>query len=703
MYRAVFRLRLAPTAALLATSLSVSLGPSPVQAQRAIEETVLVTASRIEESAFAMPTAWSVVDEQDLRMVEAVHINELLQRVPGAWISRGNGQESLVALRSPVLTGPGSCGAFYTAADGIGLRAPGFCNVNQLFDANFEQAERIEVIRGPATALYGSNAMHGVVNVLSAAPSAELDHSLSVEAGPDDYYRGKYRYSDTYAGQQGTHGISVNLNGVTDGGYKDDSGYDQQKITLRHDYIGDRWHVRSALDGMNLNQETAGFVEGFKAYEVSDLKDANPNPEAYRDAWAARFYSSATLDLDNGNSLELTPYLRANDMEFLQHFLPWQPVEKNEHESVGMRSLLRVSAGDTLVSNGLDLEYTDASLSEVQDEPFSANQPAGVHYEYDVGATTVAAYSQFQHTGDSPWEFSGGLRLEYTEYDYDNRADDGPACGPEAHNCRFYRPPDSEDDFADWSWNIGASYRFADNTLGYARLARGFRAPQATELYRLQAGQEEADLGSEEIDNIEVGLRGDWRRRLGYDVTAFYMEKDEVIFQDADRQNISGAKTRHYGTELSLEYLVSDNWSFALDATFASHTYDSREQLLGSNGDIKGNDVDTSPNAFGSARLAWDFSILTGQSSRAELEWVYMDEYYLEPDNEYEYDGHSLLNLRVSSTLGRRWTGAVRVTNLLDEDYAERADFGFGEYRYFVGQPLGVYVELGYQFGVLLN
>jgi outer membrane cobalamin receptor len=80
-----------------------------------------------------------------------------------------------------------------------------------------------------------------------------------------------------------------------------------------------------------------------------------------------------------------------------------------------------------------------------------------------------------------------------------------------------------------------------------------------------------------------------------------------------------------------------------------------------------------------------------------------MDEYYLEPDNEHEYDGHSLLNLRVSSTLGSRWTAAVRVTNLLDEDYAERADFGFGEYRYFVGQPLGVYVELGYQFGALTN
>ena len=669
----------------------------PGHTEDLIEETVLVTASRIEESAFSLPVAWSVVDEEDLAIVEAVHINEIMQRVPGAWISRGNGQESLISLRSPVLTGAGSCGAFYTAADGIALRAPGFCNVNQLFDANFEQAGRIEVIRGPATALYGSNAMHGVINVLSAAPSEQLDHSLAVEAGPDEYYRGKYRYSDTV----GAHGISININGVTDDGYKDDSGYDQQKATLRHDYKGQRWTIRSVLDAANLNQETAGFIQGFEAYKDSDLKKSNPNPEAYRDAWSARLYSSATLDLDNGNSLTITPYARANDMEFLQHFLPWQPVEENDHQSLGLRGALRMQSGNTDWTLGSDLEYTDANLTETQDEPFSPNQPAGVHYDYQVDATVAAAYGQFRHQGDSPWEFTGGLRLEYTEYDYDNQTGDGDACGPEASNCRFYRPPDAEDDFTDWSWNLGASYRLGDNHLSYLRLARGFRAPQATELYRLQAGQEEADLDSEEIDNIEIGLRGDLPGRASYDVALYYMEKDEVIFQDANRQNISGAKTRHYGSEISLFYQLASDWTLAVDATVASHTYDSRVELLGSDTDIKGNDIDTSPNLFGSARLQWDASSLTGQDSLAELEWVYMDEYYLEPDNEHEYDGHSLLNLRLSSSFGPRWSGALRVTNLLDEDYAERADFGFGSYRYFVGQERGAYVELSYQFGAI--
>lgn len=661
------------------------------------EEDILVTASRVEEKAMKLPLAWSVVTSDTLTFVDAIHINEIMQRVPGAWISRGNGQESIIALRSPVLTGSGGCGAFFAAADGISLRAPGFCNINQLFDSNFEQAGRIEVIRGPATALYGSNAMHGVINVISAAPTEYIDNRLALEVGPYDYYRAKYRYSNT----MGQHGVSVSANGASDGGYKDDSGYDQEKATVRHDYAGQQWNFRTVLDAANLNQDTAGFIQGYDAYKDKDEKKSNPNPEAYRDAWSARLYSTASRALNGNNTLTLTPYLRGNDMEFLQHYLPWQPVEKNGHDSLGLRTSLETDAGGLRWINGIDLEYTSATLKETQDTDFSPNQPAGVHYDYQVGATVGALYSQLRTQNNSPWEIDGGIRFEYTNYDYDNKISDGSACGPEATNCRFYRPSDGENDFSDWSLNAGVSYSINENHVAYLRLARGFRAPQATELYRLQGGQETANLDSEKIDNIEVGFRSDWLGNAQYDAAVYYMHKNDVIFQDANRFNVSGAQTRHYGAEVSLNYQFNGNWSASIDANVASHTYDSNIELLGGSGDIKGNDIDTAPRAFGSARLDWDLSALAGRKSRAELEWVYMDSYYLEPENDYEYDGHSLLNLRITSDLTPRWSAGLRVTNLLDEDYAERADFGFGEYRYFVGQPRGAYLQISYQFGAI--
>ena len=666
--------------------IAAAISTAVIAADEQVED-VLVTATHLPRTGLELPINWASINEDDLLAVEHIHINESFQRIPGGWISRGNGQESLTALRSPVLTGAGSCGAFFVAADGISVRAPGFCNVNQLFDTNAEQAQRVEVIKGPGTALYGSGAMHGIINILSQSPAEQLQHTIALEAGPHDYYRAKYLYSTTH----GVHGVVVALNAADDGGYKDDSGFEQQKVTLRHDYQEGRFSSSTIFSAANLDQDTAGFIQGYKAYEDNDRKKENPNPEAYREARSYRLQSTFTLELDGQNSIALTPYWRDNDMEFLQHFLPWQPVEENGHESLGLSSKWYAVRGALDVSSGVDLEYTDGWLTEIQDQPFSPNQPAGVHYDYQVDATLAAVWSQWEWNIDSAWHLSAGARFEYSSYDYRNHAADGPACEPDATACRFFRPADREDDFNNWSLNLGALYALNASHSIYGRLARGFRAPQATELYRLQSGQRSADLDSEELRSADLGLRGE-SGSISYELGFYYTEKDDVIFQDSNRHNVSGASTLHYGVDFSLRWDLPAEFDLALDGTFARHEYDSNISLLGSSGNIKGNDIDTAPRRFGSLRLGWDIH----SNHRAELEWVHMDSYYLEPDNNHEYDGHNLLNLRLISQLGPRLQLGLRATNLSDEDYAERADFGFGNYRYFVGEPRSLFVQLRY-------
>ena len=130
-------------------------------------EEVVVTATRSDQQVQTLTSNIATVDEINLERVNHIHLNEVMQRVAGVWISRGNGQESLTAIRSPVLTGAGGCGAFLMAQDGIPLQASGFCNVNELFGAQSETASRIEVIRGPGSVLHGSNAMHGLINIIT--------------------------------------------------------------------------------------------------------------------------------------------------------------------------------------------------------------------------------------------------------------------------------------------------------------------------------------------------------------------------------------------------------------------------------------------------------------------------------------------------------------------------------------------------------
>jgi hypothetical protein len=80
----------------------------------------------------------SSLSEKEIRAVAPKHPNEIFSRVPGAWISSGSGQEHLTAIRSPVLTGAGACGAFMVLEDDVPTRPSGFCNVNQLFEVKYQ-------------------------------------------------------------------------------------------------------------------------------------------------------------------------------------------------------------------------------------------------------------------------------------------------------------------------------------------------------------------------------------------------------------------------------------------------------------------------------------------------------------------------------------------------------------------------------------
>ena len=639
-------------------------------------ETVIVTARRTDEAGFDLATSWAILDQANIERVAAQHSNQLFNRVSGAWVSRGNGQESLVSLRSPVLTGAGSCGAFMTAEDGISMRSPGFCNVNQLFDANLLQAGRVEVLKGPGAVVFGSNALHGIINVVTRSVDT-TPNQIRVEAGSRDYYR-------VSASGAVSSGIALSAQTSQYGGYQDASGYDQQKATLRIDQEWGSWRVDGALEGSKLDQETAGYIRGYEAYEDDQARKENPNPEAYRNAWSGRGHIGLTRDWGNSSELTIRPFWRSNSMTFLQHYLPWQATETNRHHSMGVQMSARGTQNALSWLVGIDADHTEGALLENQADFFSPNQPDGIHYDYDVDADTVAAFTHLDWSLSERWQLGAGVRLEDTRYDYANNASDGAVCAPTASACRFYRPADRKDSFSDWTGNLSLSHH-TDTTTVYGQVARGFRAPQTSELYRLQAGQTVADIDSEEAESVELGIRGAVNT-LSYDLSVYWTTKENVIFQDRDRFNVSGAETTHRGVELAASWRLSPTWAVSGNASYARHRYNSDIQLLGSRGSIDGNDIDTAPKHFGSVQLTADLASynipITG-----ELEWVWLAKYWLDPNNQHEYEGHDLLNLRASWQVTQAVAVSLVATNLLDEGYAERADFGFGSYRYFVGEP----------------
>ena len=649
-------------------------------------ETVVVTATRVAVNGSELPMTWSRVDAEDITFTAAQHNQQLFQRVPGAWVSRGNGQESLVALRSPVLTGAGSCGALITAEDGISLRAPGFCNVNQLFDANIAQAGSVEAIMGPGAAVFGSNALHGVINV-TTRNAQQTGQYLSTELGARDYYRTSIGLSNQI--------WAVNASTTSYGGYQDQSGFREQKLTLRSDTQTDDWSLSGAVSASLLDQETAGYIQGDNAYRQGDLRTTNPNPEAFRDAWSARAWLRAERAVTEDSVLTLTPYLRTNGMLFLQHFLPWKASERNAHRSVGLQAQLASSDVTTRWAVGLDVDATEGSLLEFQADDFSANQPAGIHYDYDVDATSMALFAHRSQALSESVRTEGALRFEQTRYRYQTNVTEGSACSPSATACRFYRPANRSDRFNDWSGSL-AIVKDLTHTQWYARLARGFRAPQTTELYRLQAGQSVAEIDSERIDSAEIGVRISPNEQFSGSISAYAMRKTNVIFQDRDRFNVSGARTGHTGVEYDFAWQAHQDWSFSISGTLAEHRYTSEIELLGSNASLKDNLLDTAPRHFGRVSAEFNGQWLN-RPLRSALEWNWMGAYFVDPENAHQYNGHQLLNWRSSWSLNDDLTLSLVATNLLDRAYAERADFGFGNYRYFVGEPRSLVLGVRWQ------
>lgn len=689
--------------ALLSTLLLASVPFSSYgTSQPPLLDTITVTAHRIEQSTATLSSSYSAVTRDEIEQVSATHVTEVMQRVPGVWITRGNGQEHLTAIRSPVLSGAGSCGAFHIAEDGVPVRPTGFCNVNQFFDLNTEQAGQIDVLRGPGSALHSSDALHGVINILSQRPSQEPEHQVGLEAGPNDYGRIKASISDS----SDTFGYRISFNGATDGGYQHDSGYDQQKLTARFDYHGTRWNSASLISATNLNQETAGYVVGHKVYRDSRLRKENPNPEAYRDTRSLRWQTRFERNQDDGSTWIITPYARYSDMEFLMHYLPGTPLEENGQTSAGVQTSyhLPLTATLTLIP-GFDAEFTDAYLKQTQAADFSWSIPGGKQYDYDVQATLLAAFLNTQYEWNERTHLSVGARYEFMEYDYDNRMvsgntdAEGNVCtngNTGATGCRYSRPDDRKDTFENLSANAGLVLHLHDAFIPTVRISHGFRAPQATELYRLQEGQLSADLDAEELNSIELGFRGQ-AGDLQYDIVGFYMKKNNVIFQAADRQNLDNGKTRHSGLEYQIAWQLAADWHLAASGSFAHHVYANDVTYPGSSAVLhtQGNDIVSAPRRMSSVRLGWT----PGEATRVELEWLAMGKYYTDPENAHYYDGHHLLHLRLRRQVSKQLEIGLRLLNVADKDYAERADYSsFGGDRYFVGLPRSLYGDVQFRF-----
>ncbi len=659
-------------------------------------ETIVVTASGSGNTLADTAASIGVISEYDIEALNPSHPAEIMNRIPGVNIVQigSSGEGVMAAIRQPVSTSP----VYLYLENGVPTRAAGFFNHNALYEVNVSGANGIEVIKGPGSALYGSDAIGAVINILSGqAPEHDVS-SINIEGGSDGYQRIQLKGAKVLANQ----GFTGKLDIVDNDGWREQTASKRQSFTGSwYADMDNAWSVNTVFTGTLLDYETGG--SGLSYDDYKDDPEQFGNLIGYRDVRAFRLSSAFEREFDN-STLTITPFLRSNALEYVATWtlntgrvvpapswcsscvaaLDSQDAHINEsgHDSLGV--LLKwdyTLDDDSFVVTGLDVDYSDGYQKQTYitrtdtdaGDYWLAFSSAGSLYDYDVSVLSLSPFVHYETQLTSDLRLNAGLRYDYSHYDYEDKMHSS-AVDP-AH----LRPDDQTVDFNHLSPKLGLTYQFTESLNGYASYRHAFRVPSSGQLFRSGSTTDSTDLDPVKVDSFDIGLRGELTDRITFDSSIYYMLKEDDILSVIDgntglRRNTNAGETEHYGVEAGLDIIVSDDVDLYIAYTQSEHKY---KKWADRSGDYSNNDMPNAPESFANARLRYGPVWLNG--GRLELEWIRQGKHWIDEKNADDgrandidtYDGHDLVNVRANYPLNSNLDISLRVLNLNDEHYAE--------------------------------
>jgi len=657
--------------------------------EAAILPSLVVSATREVRRISETPATVGVISSRELRDARPTHPGEVMGRIPGVWVSVTGGEGHMTAIRQPKSTNP----VYLFLEDGVPTRSTGFFNHNALYEVNVPQAERIEVLKGPATALYGSDAIGGVINVETRAPSARAAFEAFGEGGP--YGWGRLLLSAS--GTRGGNGVRADVNLTRTEGWRTGTAYDRQGGTLRwdHHFAGGQ-SLRTTLALSRIDQQTAGSST-LTAADYRENPTANYTPISFRNVRAARL--SAAYERAGGRTLlSITPFARWNEMELLPNWsLTYDPtVYTTGHRSAGLLAKYRIDLDElrTRVITGVDVDYSPGFRDEDRIAPtrngevFASYATAERVYDYDVTFRGVSPYLQAQVSPTDRLHVTAGLRYDALGYDYDNHLD-------ATQTGRYRRPEDTEVTYRHLSPKLGATYELGSGLSAFASYANGFRAPSEGQLFR--QGQSVNTVGLEPVEahSVEAGARGMLIGRIGWQLSLYRMTVENdiltLINPDGTRETANAGETLHRGVEAGLGVELPAGFRADVSYSRAKHTY--QEWSPRADLSYDGNEIENAPRTLLSTSVAKEIG-----DGRVSLEWQRIGSYWMDAENTHRYAGHDLLNLHATVPVTASVELVGRMNNLTDERYAETAGYTVARGEEFApGMPRTVYVGVQYR------
>jgi outer membrane receptor protein involved in Fe transport len=634
-----------------------------------------------------------VLDGAELRNSHETHPADVMNRLAGVHVSNLSGEGHSMAMRQPITTKP----MYLYLEDGVPTRATGFFNHNALYEVNLAQAGGVEILKGPGTALYGSDAIGGVVNVLTRPAPLTPTLEASLEGGAYGYAR----LLASAGGTVGRNGVRADLNVTRSDNWKQDAPFRRQSGTVRWDLVAPAgWTAKTVLTGTHVDQQD---VPALSVALFDTSRAMNLAPIAYRRVQALRV--SSAIERDQGGSLwSFTPYARYGDMQLL----PWWQLTYDpqtwdtKNTSLGLLSRYRrdFTPLKSQVIVGLDAESSPGSFLAQRAvvtrtgaaNAFTSYTTGDTQYDYDVTYRSVSPYVHVEGSLLPALRVEAGFRADFAGYLYDTHlapVDTGTHRVP-ASTTRSYRH---------LSPKLGLTYAVDSSTSLYASYRHGFRAPSQNQLFQQNSAASTVDLAPVKVDSYELGLRGQVGARMSYQLSAYDMTiRDDILtFVTAinTREASNAGRTRHRGIEASVgAYLaptlrVDGSYSNAIQRYVTWVPQAATPTKAGVS--YSGNLIEDAPRDLASVLVSWQAPVLDG--GRIALEWSHTGGYATDPANTHRYGGYELLNLMINARVSARTELFGRVSNLANRTYAELVTYDqFQQTQLTPGGPRSVYL-----------
>ncbi len=691
----------------LAIAATFSFSAFSVQAQQPVLSEITVTGTREGQSLDQTPASIGIVGQNSVMLVKPSHPSQILSQVPGVAAGVTNGEGHNTAIRQPFTTAP----VYLFLEDGIPIRSTGFFNHNALYEVNLPQSGGIEVNRGPTTALYGSDAIGGAVNVLTRTPPRATEFSLFGEAGSF----GWKRILGSGGSGSGDDAWIANVNLTRSDGWREKTGYERQSLTARWDHVLDaNTLVKTVFSTTRIDQETGANSPLVMSDYLND-PTRNYKPIAFRKVSATRL--SAAWERETGDTLwSLTPYFRDNGMDLLASFKLTSgaggdnTISHGSNQSYGLQAKWRRDFDDrrARLIVGMDIENSPGGRQEDRinatvsgagaSRIYSAYTVGARVYDYKVSFRGISPYLHGEYSPTERLRLSAGLRHDHVGFRFENSI----AAATVAATSFYGQSASTSVSYDHLSPKFGATFALTPDTHLFGSLNHSFRAPSEGDLFRpatdtvaaraVLAAQSALTLKPVKGDQAEIGLRGR-AAGISYDVVAYELVKTDDILTYTDpltnvRSSSNNGSTRHRGLEAAIGIPLGRQWRADIAMSKARHHY--RNWVVPGSVTLSGKEMAAAPRSLANSRLTW----APDEGTSLQLEWTHMGSYWLDDANTGKYNGHDLLNLRGGFALGKQLRVSGSITNLADKRYADSASISGGVPVASPGLPRTVYLGL---------